>query len=272
MAPRDQSPADAPVISFDPFDRFAGFHLLAALAWPESERDRGHALVKWTASLQAAIEVGESNLEAAQMAQDFVWRQMGIPAGGYAANRDAPALDTMEAHLFGRAMFEGMIAGRALCLAATMAHEHSEVPVSMNRVWSVMRADLKSGGPKMPEDVAQLKAIWKEWRCIAPLYAAMLVWFAWADTSSDPGDLQRRMHNTGGIGCLVGWAKWFRVWATGFRPARSPGALPIIPETVAVRYDAMVEPSRPPLHLCRLSPARLASAKAHRAATTKHSE
>jgi hypothetical protein len=310
MARDHEGPAGPPVISIDPCDPFAGNFLVAALAWPQSEGDRKKALATFWADTQDRLDVdggqrAEAEVAAALQAaadahgctpadilalpgaREFeaeAWRDLvaGMnkavadallwPSGGHRAVADAPGLNviTEQAH---QAQRSGAIVGQALCLIASMAHLHPDIPASMNRTWAVMQAEALPRGGKVPEDRASLVRLWGEWCGSAPLHAAVHLWFVGAELfAPDPRAEKEAMFSTPrGVGTVLAWAKWFRAWGTDFRPDRARA--PLLPPDTALLYDTkgVDVPAIKPL-LWPLSALQLAAARGYRAPTSKFHE
>lgn len=309
MARADESPSGPPVISIDPYDPFAGFYLVAALTWPHSEGDRNKALATFAADTQARldadgdrraeIEVAAALQEAADLhgctpadilalpgSREFeaearrdlvegtrkaVLETVFRPAGGWRSAADSPALDILNEQMR-QAYRKSAIAGEALCLIASMAHLHPDIPASMNRTWAVMQAGTLPRGARLPEDRASLVRIWGEWCDSAPLHAAVHLWLVGAQLAHDPRAYMEGMFSTPcGVGTVLAWAKWFRAWATDFRSDRARG--PLIPPGTALLYDTKgvdVPETRPPLW--RLTAQQLSAAQGYKAPTSKYHE
>lgn len=309
MAHDDQSPAGPPVVSIDPRDPFAGVHLVAALGWPQSESNRNGALATFWADIQARIDTdGDQRAEAAVAAalqaaadahgctladilslpgarefeaearRDLVesvtkgaMEALLRPAGGMRAVADAPGLDAINEQAR-QAQRSGAIAGQALCLIASIAHVHPDIPASMSRTWAVMRAgplprELLVGRPKLLGDHAGLIRFWQEWCGIAPLHAAVQLWFMDSRLAPNPrAEMEAMLSTPQGVGTVLGWAKWFRAWGTSFRPDRARLGTTLIPPETAHLYDskgAGVPELQPPLRY--LSDAQLAAARQYKA-------
>ena len=277
------SPASPAVVSIDPYAPFASLFLLAAMTWPMSERDRGYALAAWAADMQADIEAdGDQRAEAevaaalqaaaekhgctvddilaqpeaselftlarrnlTEQARADVHNAVFLPAGGWRAAADGPGLDVVSERLRRVARHEGQIAGRALCLTASMAHLHVDIPASMNRTWFLVQAKVASGGMGVTMDRASLVKLWREWGGVAPLHAAAHLWLAGARFAPDPRAEAAALFEPQGIGTVLGWAKWFRAWAVGYYAPRSK--VPLIAASTAVTYETVVPELRPPL-------------------------
>ncbi len=309
MARDDKSPSGPPVISIDPLDPFASLYLVAALTWPQSEGDRNKALATFAADIQARldadgdhraeIEVASALQAAADVhgctpadilalpgAREFeaearrdlvegtrkaVLETVFQPAGGWRSAADSHALGILNEQMR-QSQRKGTIVGQALCLVASMAHLHPDIPASMNRTWAVMQAGALPHGARLPEDRASLVRLWGEWCDSAPLHAAVHLWFVGAQLAPDPrAEMDAMFATPQGIGSVLGWAKWFRAWATDFRPERARA--PLIPPGTALLYDTKGTnvPERRPT-LWRLTAPQLAAAQGYRAPTSKFHE
>ena len=193
------------------------------------------------------------------------------PAGGLRSVTDSPALATLYEQM-GQAQQTGAIVGQILCLVASVAELHPDIPASLNRTWTIMEAEAlpRSGLPrraKLQGDRTGLLRLWGEWCGSAPLHAAAHLWIMGAQLAPDPRAEMGAMFSTPqGIGTVLAWAKWFRAWGTTFRPDRARLGTTLIPPEVALIYDTKgvdVPEIKPPLW--PLTKRQLAAARGHTA-------
>jgi hypothetical protein len=293
--PRKQSGPPTAAIQSDA--DFSWALLLALMGWPKNVREQCHTLATYAADLLGYLQ--QSAPHVARVGPDHAWNefarlydipvqhlpfmratrahfehttlepvtaaraivdQMWNPAGGFKSVADAPGTETVLAQ-FARASSQATPAGTLLLFVAVFDAAHPDIAPSLAKA---MRSFLATGY-SLPGFVAvgekSLKRWWKEWRGVAPVWAALnlqcnltpmpleaAVW----ETLLDP--MRRRQ--------TLGWAKWFREFGTTFRPSGADGPLIPLDEAVELRFDVPQEV--PPLAAYPFPAAWLAAARDRR--------
>ena len=133
---------------------------------------------------------------------------------------------------------------------ASLVEHHREVDPSVARAIAILAA-AKRRKPFLPIPEPQsMKLAWKEWRCVAPLWAAMFV-ASEVRADSTPGfslaeGTTEVLLAPSGPEAILGVAAWFRDFGIGFTPRHA--GTPLLPEgECAGMPPAGTEALEPPL-------------------------
>lgn len=169
------------------------------------------------------------------------------PAGGFHAVAAAPGAAVLTDEMRKAASGGAFACGLLLVMVARMAKFHPGVPASLNRAHAVLDA-LRAANPGsgLPAD-RTIKAAWKEWGGIAPLWAALAATIdVAAATASSPEEAARQaLERPDMRRQMMGWAHWFRRFAVSHTPAGA--AKPLLTEREAVLMISGVAEMEPPL-------------------------
>jgi hypothetical protein len=104
-----------------------------------------------------------------------------------------------------------------------------------------------------------LKQSWKEWRGVAPIWAAICLQTVFSgQVIAPPRAVYEILFDPGRLRTTMAWAVWFRQFATTFQPLHSSG--PLIAENEAVDLQFGIEPEAPPFVEIRLEDEDIAAA------------
>jgi hypothetical protein len=195
--------------------------------------------------------------------QSRIEHELFRPAGGFQSVAAAPGASVLTDEMQKAASGGAFACGLLLLIVARLAAFHPEAPASLNRGLAVLEA-WRALNPllKLPAD-RTIKAAWREWSGIAPLWAALAgtVELA-ARGSADPNEAAvRALEDAASRRRMIGWAKWFRRFAVTYKPLGA--AKPMLLERDAVLITGAVPEVEPPLG--PLDPALLKAAVAYRA-------
>jgi hypothetical protein len=188
------------------------------------------------------------------------------PAGHYRAVAEAPGsqkiVNDFEKATKGGAFFAGIM----LLIIVTLEREHRDIPASINRAIAVLEGWHVRGRMKVPTG-RTLKTAWKDWRHLAPLWAAFISEFlvVRSQSLSDLSAGLEALQNPVRLARALGRTKGLRSFAISFIPEHA--AAPLIPIGEAVEIISGALEEEPPTLL--LMPQDIEAAKAHRAPTTK---
>jgi hypothetical protein len=293
-------PKDRPILKVDVNEQFAWLRVLTALAWGNQPRRMDQVLATVASvglgamkklkehpdrvtdlqslSRACGLPVGQlvrmpgtrafyrSYFGNPEHIEHLLRRNVFDPAGHYDTVAEAPGIDALledMQHAISRGAY---LAGVLLWLVAILHHWHRDIPASLNRAVAIIPASTSRGLIEPPSDRTILQA-WKDWRHLAPLWAAYAVELrrlhgqglildaAGLETVHGPDALRRILSN----------AKWFTFFAETFSPMRAKE--PLIPRGLALSIIADIEPAKPMLD--RLTDRELGAATAYKAPTRK---
>jgi len=283
--------ASPPVASLDLQSDLAWVHVLALMCWPKDQRIRHQAeatfgadLLGWLETLMpslrdlglastaphsaaaAALGVAPNQLEfmpatkahfarmtgdPLEMARD-VANQVFKPAGGFKAVGDAPGSSLLVEEFSKASKGGGRMAGYMLMWVAVLATKQPDLGASINRSMAILESQQRRFPDAEIPSSRSLKQMWKDWRGIAPVWAAFIIQ-AHSDTGLAPKEASiEGLFDTQRLQEAMGWALWFRDFAISFKPPHSDA--PIIPASEAVELAFNIEPVRPPLDQVVLDP------------------
>lgn len=179
----------------------------------------------WIAAHVARMAVPGAAYETARAGLDNV-------PGWEKAAADAPGAAQLQADMDTAARMGAFVAGQTLLLVASLAKHHPDVEPSVARAIAVLAA-AKRRKPFLPlPDPQSMKLAWKEWRRVAPLWAAMLV-ASEVRADSTPGfslaeGATEVLLAPDGTVAILRVAAWFRDFGIGFTPRHAP--MPLLPE------------------------------------------
>lgn len=272
----------APVVEIDFESPLSVIHLTALACWPRDRRRRGEALVTWAAQILGLLEssaLGEAGMEnliqtsatkaAAQMgitvenllalphARDVVAQARAIPeelnrmvvtelfnpGGGWLAV-GAAAMQGNVQQRFEAAHRSGILAGLIILYCATIRKHHPEMTASYNRAMHIVQTQHARGKIAIGGDRERKKA-WKESRGVGHVWAAICCGLVVDDQLQACGNF---VVQPVAVRAIVGWAQWFREFATTHMAV---GAVsPLVPPNEAVVINTeplMIEPPLTPL-------------------------
>ncbi len=257
--------AEPPALTIDPAAEFAALHLISVMAWPRNPEKRNALLAGISAegaelcqdvldAVAAGVDLPKGATTIAGSTKLAFEERLFEPAGGRRMLvRSLPLADLLiEAHE--GILLRGQVIGAVLCFAAQLGLHHADI-ASLNRAWAIFERDPSIQLLGAPVTEAQFKEKW--WlpeRAIAPLHAA----FHLLRAVQAPNRLRLDQEE---LCATLGWAKWFRQWATTFRAKRAGAGTVLIPETEAWMFDADVPEIKPPL--APLNEARLQIARSY---------
>jgi hypothetical protein len=289
-----------PTLEVDEADRFVCLRVTAGMVWGGDQRRMNHALVTYAAELMADLrDAAEQPMRPTTL--EALGQQLGIPPAELAR---MPGAATFYTSFFGepedtsRALYQTVFepaghlrsvaeapgsqqllldytkavqggafyAGTMLLLVAMLAQRHPEVPASINRAIAIMEGWSARGLMRLPSDRTLLSA-WKNWRHLAPLWAADAGAFqhARATKLSDFSAGLEAMLEPARLSRMLGEAKWFRSFATTFVPEHA--SAPLVPAGDALEIIAKAPEEEP--CFAPLPPADLEAALRYRAPTRK---
>lgn len=271
-----------PVVEINVNSQLAAIHLNALACWPRDRRRRGEALVIWAAQILGVLEgsaLGEAGMErliqtsatkaAAQMgitvenllalphSRDIVAQARAIPGelnrmvrtelfepGGEWLAMSSAAMQGRVGEYFEDAQRNGIVAGLIVLYCAIIRKHHPEMTASYNRAMHIVQTLHASGKIAVGGD-RERKQAWKECRGIGHVWAAICCGLV----------IDEQLQASGGffvqpvaVRAIVGWAQWFRQFATTHMAV---GAVnPLVPphEAVVINTEPlMIEPPLTPL-------------------------
>jgi hypothetical protein len=289
MSRSDKNP---PVIEIDENDPFGWMRLIAALVWGDNPKKMNRVLASFSSELIGLLQdiaaqpappatltdlahylgvapeelvrmPGSASFSAAffgrpKAALNLVTETVFKPAGNYRAVAEAPASMQILVEYQKAAQGGPFYAGILLSLIARMHCQHPELGPSLNRAIAVMEGWSKRGEMRLPSDRTLLSA-WKEWRHLAPLWAASTegMYAAASEGLSAYSGALEAIKDPTRFRQLLGHAKWFRTFAVSFSAGHA--AAPLVPEAKAIRIIAPAPEEKPlfaPLRAVDLDTAR----------------
>jgi hypothetical protein len=279
MKVQPASRKSAPVAEFDPDNVFALVHLLSVAAWPPDSRRRGEAMVTWAASINGINEsvgfnklsmealITDSAAKAAAMmglppetllalphareivvaaralpghVQDMVETQLFNPGGGWPTTANA-AYQGRVGERYDAAGRAGIVAGYIILFCAQLREYHPQITAGYNRAFYMVER-LKSLGVIPAGADRKRKEAWKEFRCVGHIWAAIILALE-ADRLA--GAAADSFVSRPGLKRTLGWAQWFRDFAT---KNQAQGAQhPLVRPHEAVELRVGVTAEKPPL-------------------------
>ena len=289
-----------PTLEIDEADPFAWLRFIAGSIWAGDRRKMDRALATYSSELLAILrDVAEQ--PAAPVTMETLGNRLGIapaeltrmpgsaafytsfftqsreatqsvfqnvfePSGHFRTVAEAPGSQQLVLD-YGKALQGGAFyAGLLLIIVAMLAQRHPELPPSLRRAIAVLEGWSARGLMQLPSDRTLISA-WKNWRHVAPLWAAYAGEFQDArasNLSSFAAGLEA-LQDPVRLGRLLGHAKWFRTFGTSFIPEHATA--PLIPPGDAVEIIAKAAEEMPPL--APLPPADVEVVRNYRAPTNK---
>jgi hypothetical protein len=269
----------SPIVDFDPDDTFAPCHFMAIACWPWESRRQGEALVTWAAAMNGLAEFigfNEPNMDAvvdtslvkaaAQMGlspeslralpyaaeiaararaipahfQNRVTAQLFNPGGGWMSMANAAYQGSVGAR-YEAASRAGALAGYIVLFCAQIREHHTQITASYNRALYIVEKLNRHGEIHVGSD-RKRKEAWLEWRGVAHIWAAIIMALESDDLTGATGN---SFSSGDGLKRTLGWAKWFRDFATTHQPSGAQHPLVHPHEAVELRMDVIAE--KPPL-------------------------
>ena len=153
----------------------------------------------------------------------------------------------------------GQAAGAVLCFTAQMHLSHSDVSMSINRAWAILKNDSAKGAKVSNTKSNFYDTKWKTWKPVAHLFAAFLVGRSCQVENERQTGIKPDAWDVEHLVDFLAWADWFRAWAVATKSDKAHA--PILDETTTLRVVSGIVPYEPPL--TRLNPARLRVATAY---------
>jgi hypothetical protein len=187
------------------------------------------------------------------------------PAGHYTEVAAAPGWDRLLSELQRTSEQGGFFAGQLLLVIVRLDLHHPNLPASLNRAIAVLTAVADRGAGTIPSN---LKKVWRQWRHLAPLWAAYIVENQHAQTNlSAPGAAElETVHDPGRLRRILSSAKWFGSFAASFSADRARG--PLIPSGDVLQIISDVDEMKPDLE--PLAAEHLDAAARYRAPTNNY--
>lgn len=254
---------------YDPESPAAIIELLCVAVWPNNQKRRGELLATLCGVLFGSLQdppPGFPNLsDAHKLRMRTEWEQKIFqPTGGFKTIANAPSWEQLWREM-GKAYTPALIAGEILFRLAAMVEHHSDIRPSLNRVMAIIEANFLEKrndksivadwvyGPASNRPIFNeraLKAIWKRWKCVAPLWAGfyyedrVLKLTLWPDADhillhDDKTSLRMQY--------ILQTASWFREFAVKFRADRARVDEVLIPEAEALMLRPVAAPLKPRL-------------------------
>jgi hypothetical protein len=269
-----------PTLHIDEADPFAWIRFLAGLVWGNDPRRMNRALATYTSELMGILrEVARQpappvTLEGlgrrlaippAELARmpgsaafytsffaqpDTTYRLLDEtvfdPIGHFRTVAEAPSSEQLLIDFTKAVQGGAFYAGIMLALVTMLKLRHPEIPASLNRAIAILESLKARGLMSLPSDRTLLTA-WKNWRHMAPLWAALTgsVQAAQSDGLCGFSAGLETLQDPARLGRVLGHAKWFRSFATTFVPDHATA--PLIPEAEALQIITGAPEMEPPL-------------------------
>lgn len=288
-------------LTIEASDRFAWMHLLAAFVWGGNKRKMDHALATYSSEFlgiwtewpdrrkapvtvaAVAKQVGVEPEELLRMPRSAAFAATALsdpqgarrtldaavfkPAGHFRSVAEAPGSIKLLEDYENAANGGAMLAGTVLLLTAIMAQHHPDLPASQSRSIEIIES-MFGRGEMAAFSGRTIKHFWKEWRHVAPLWAAVTgnIQIMQQQGFTPHAAGIETLQSPESLGRVIAHAKWFHEFATTFIPARGQG--PIIDPKDVVAIISSIPAEAPPL--ARLRPVDVKAARAYRAPTVKY--
>lgn len=286
----------AKTIKLDARERFIGLHLIAAMAWPDSESARALASAGFGMHMIAELQddrhrkshdAAMANYIAAgakynlsldelrtspsfysDLQEQRAWLETDLlqsiesnlilPAGGARALSEKPAYSALISDMKAQAR-KGFYAGRMLLLTAKIQEFHPQLGASLTLVEAVINDRNKPPSQRL-SDVTTMQ-YWKKWRCVAPIHAAYLNMIEQMSMRGlHPVEHSDLLADSAICSAIVGWAQWFATWGTTYKAEKAQS--PLLPAEDVIAISSPQPPRKP--KMLPLSPAELQRAEAVR--------
>ena len=144
----------------------------------------------------------------------------------------------------------GQLAGAVLCFTAQLHLFHPTEKVSINRAWNILHKDKASLAISKPKHKSGFyDNVWSTWKCVSPLRASFLI-----KRNVDGIEMQSAgtydRWGSAKLGEFLGWADWFRQWATSTKADKASSTFLSADDVLAVVSDA--SPLTPPITAFRV--------------------
>jgi hypothetical protein len=232
---RDETIAVSAADALEEIEKGGHEWALAEVERALNEADSSWMALPYASHIPAAM--ASVFFEGMRQEYDYTYRSAGGRSSLLRSRRRDDVMECMR-----RADHHGNVVGGALLLMVSMDRHHPGLEPSRNRAWSIIAAGREDGRYEASFDLGRFKAIWDEWRCIAPLLAA----YSLMRHLLPPAALAQAVGSPDGVRIIIGWAKWFRAWAIGFKPKHGHGH-PLIPDHQAAVYDSSAPELVPPV-------------------------
>jgi len=169
----------------------------------------------------------------------MIMSQVFVPGGGWASLANA-AYQGRVGDRINMAYRSGLVAGMIVYYCATIRQFHPEMTASYNRAGHIIQFLTKQRRIHIGGDRERKKA-WIEWRGVAHVWAAVFAGLD-ADTHQPVG------HQSGlsvDVPIILGWAEWFRRFATTHKAVGAMNTL--VPPHEAVVIQCGIDMIPPPL-------------------------
>jgi hypothetical protein len=276
--------------AFDPVAPDGVLRLIAAMCWPKDPLRQAEAVTTWHLEAMADArhvapfvqEMGQERATirlAAAMGLDperlrfMPWTaaDVGRRADPEAAYRsamaslrnvpgwekvaaDAPGTARLRADMDAAGRSGAFVAGQLLLLVAVLYTHRPQTQPSLRRAMAIL-VEAKRRNPSLPiPDPRHIKEIWKEWRCVAPLWAAMRVASEYRAEMAPPLSVADAATEVllmpNGRVAILGMAAWFRDFGIGFKPKHAVApllreeecaAMPVAPVALEPPLECLVE-------------------------------